>query len=80
VICEPCQKRGWVAHPTRTAVECPVCHGKGEISSWGLAKKLGERPETLARVRDMRSKQKTCMRVLEKIAKLMWPKQKELFT
>lgn len=77
---EPCLGRGWVAHPTRTAVPCPICNGRGELSWWALAKKLGEQPATLARIRQGRSKVKTCMRVLEKVQKLLWPKQKELFT
>ena len=80
MTCEPCQKRGWVHHPTRVAVPCELCGGKGELSSYALAKKIGEQPSTLARVRHLRSKQKTCLRVLEKIANLLWPKQKGLFT
>lgn len=48
--------------------------------SWGaVARKLGERPETLSRVRQMRSKQKTCLRVFNKVVTLLWPGQQEMF-
>jgi len=84
MTCEPCKGRGWVPHPTRTAVVCSICGGRAELS-WGmLARKLGENPRTLARVRQGRSKSKTCMRVLVKVAAILWPdtkqKQKEMFT
>lgn len=79
MTCEICRGKGWVPHPTRTAVECPFCGGVADLS-WGLvARKLGEHPATLARVRQLRSKEKVCLRVLEKISKLLWPKQPEMF-
>jgi hypothetical protein len=80
MTCEICNNRGWIPHPTRTAVECPFCGGRSDIS-WGfVARKLGEHPSTLARVRQMRSKEKVCLRVLGKLADLLWPKQPEMFT
>jgi hypothetical protein len=80
MICEVCTGRGWIRHPTRTAVECPFCGGRAELS-WGfVARKINEHPATLARVRQLRSKEKVCLRVLEKVASLLWPpKQSEMF-
>lgn len=79
MICETCSGRGWIPDRVRTAVPCPFCNGRSDVS-WGfVARKLGEHPATLARVRQLRSKEKVCLRVLEKISKLLWPKQPEMF-
>jgi len=84
MVCEICLGRGWLANPRAPLVladRCHLCGGKGSLS-WGeVARKLDELPDTLARVRQLRSKPETCQRVLDKVCKLLWPKgQRGLFT
>ena len=79
--CEVCDGRGWVRGKRYPAEQCGFCGGKGELSWGAVAKKLGERPATLARLRQLRSRPKTARRVLDKISKLLWPKgQVEMFS
>jgi hypothetical protein len=81
MICDLCSGRGWFSTKTNHWPRpCNFCNGAGRIS-WGrAARQLGEDPETLARIRQGKSRQKTCLRVLDKIAKILWPKgQQEMF-
>ena len=72
MTCDICLGRGWVKGTTYPAEQCPLCGGPGKIS-WGRAAKLlGEDPATLARVRHGRSRQKTNLRVLDKVCALLW--------
>lgn len=78
--CEPCDGRGWVRGRIHPAEQCSFCGGSGALSWGALAKKLGEHPSTLARVRQLRARPKTAQRVFEKLCKLLWPKgQQEMF-
>jgi len=83
MTCEICGGKGWIANPRAPALvdRCHLCDGRGSLS-WGqAARKLDELPSTLARVRQLRSKPETCVRVLDKVCKLLWPKgQLRLFT
>jgi len=82
MICEVCSGRGWVlAHRSKLAEPCGFCGSKGELSWGAVARKLGERPATLARLRQLRSRPKTARRVLDKVCKVLWPRgQAELFS
>ena len=75
MICEVCGGRGWVLNRLKKLGEpCSFCGGRGELSWGAVARKLGERPTTLARVRQLRSRTATCQRVLGKVSKLLWPR------
>jgi hypothetical protein len=78
--CDLCLGRGWALDHHKLAVPCSFCAGRGEIS-WGLvARKLDEDPGTLARMRIGRSRRETCLRVLDKVCRALWPKgQQEMF-
>lgn len=82
MICDVCAGRGWLPSPRAGggADPCWLCGGKRE-PSWGeVARMLDEDPDTLARVRQMRSRPKTAERVFDKVCKLLWPKgQTEMF-
>lgn len=71
MICEPCNAKGWLPHPTLTAITCSVCQGKGELTWGALARLLQEYPTTIARVRQLRSKQEVNLRVLDKVCALL---------
>jgi len=78
--CDLCFGRGWVRARRVPAVACSFCGGKGELSWGAVARKIGEDPTTLARMRQGRSRVETCLRVLNKVAKLLWPRgQQEMF-
>ena len=81
MICEICSGRGWVHAKRVPAVACDFCGGTGEISWGAFARKIDEDLTTLARVRQGRSRVKTCLRVLDKVCKLLWPRgQTEMFS
>jgi hypothetical protein len=81
MVCDFCSGRGWVRARRVPAVHCTLCGGKGELS-WGqVSRLLKEDPTTLARVREGRSRIKTCRRVLDKVMRLLYPKgQTELLS
>ncbi len=71
--CEVCSGRGWVPARAVPAIACSFCDGKGELS-WGqVARKLGEDPDTIARIRQGRSRPATAERVFKKISEILWP-------
>lgn len=82
MICETCGGRGWLRSPRfgGGADPCWFCGGKCELL-WGeIARRLDEYPSTLARVRQMRARPKTALRVFEKVCDLIWPSgQREMF-
>lgn len=82
MTCDFCTGRGWVLNrATKLADPCPVCNGRTELSWGALARKIGEDPGTIARVRQGRSRQETYLRVLDKVCKLLWPRgQQGLFS
>ena len=44
MTCEICKGRGWLPDRVRTAVKCPLCGGRADISWGAVARKLNEDP------------------------------------
>lgn len=77
--------RGVVHLPGGFGDPCKVCEGRGELHLAEVARLLDESEQTLTRLLRGRQKMrvKTCRRILDKVATVLWPapqKQPELFT
>jgi len=80
VTCEVCGGRGWLKRQNAFPAFCHFCSGKSKLSWRDIARKLDEDPDTLTRMFQGRSRKKTCLRVLDKVSKLLWPRgQTEMF-
>jgi hypothetical protein len=71
--CPQCDGNGWQPGPDDWWIYCPTCKGECSWTLNGLANKLEEDPKTLERLVDLRirSRVKTCTRILDKLIAMM---------
>jgi hypothetical protein len=81
IRCDAPGCRSGVLHTTAFGEPCPTCKGRGELHLAEVARLLGENETTLKKLMKLRGRMRvrTCRRILDKVAKVVWPKQPELF-
>ena len=75
---------GIVHQPGGWGNPCAICNGAGELHLAEVARLLDENEATLKKILKLRGRMrpKTCRRILDKVATVLWPapqKQPELF-
>lgn len=84
IRCDAPGCRAGILHVGAFGKPCPTCNGKGELNLAQVSRLLDEDEAIIRKLVKMRGRMrpKTCARILDKVALVIWPtpkKQPELF-
>jgi hypothetical protein len=81
IVCDAPGCRAGVVHVGDWGEPCKTCGGLGFLHVAALARLIDESEATLTKIMRLKGnmRPKVCKRILDKICKIVWPRQPQLF-